>query len=141
MCFDRAQGGQHRRCYAGINDGCRHGAALVGQQDDVAQLAAFAPVPDEALRYDGLVFGLIMPQIGLYGAVPVDLVGLGASVANGLVDTALNGLAEGRRQSFFDGLGYFAHYLSGGFAGMGRHGFVEREQHGGEVDVGFHALQ
>ena len=92
----RGQAGQYRAEDAGVDDGCAHRAALVEAEDEVAHGFAFAPVADAHFRDNALVFGLVVFQVFLDGAVPVDFAKTRVAGAGGAVQCAEDGLL-GRR--------------------------------------------
>ena len=91
----RRNGSQHGRGHPGIDDRGGHRGAGVHQQDDVAQRRLPPAVADQPLRHDRLLCRLVVAQIGLDGARPVDLGQAARPVAAaGAVEAAGGRLAQ-----------------------------------------------
>ena len=87
---DGAQRSQDGGKDTAVDNGRRHGAALVHAEEDVAQGAAFASVADQSLGNDGAFFGQVIGQVGPDCPVPVDFPMAGAARTPGAVEAALN---------------------------------------------------
>ena len=81
----RFQRCHHRGEDAGIDDGSCHRTALVNTEDDVAEGGGLASEADPLFGNDGLVLRLVVLEVSLYGAGPIDLVVPGAARADGTV--------------------------------------------------------
>ena len=107
----RGQAGQYRAEDAGVDDRCAHRAALVEAEDEVTHGFAFAPVADAHFRDDALVFGLVVFQVFLDGAVPVDFAETRVAGAGGAVQRAEDGLLGRRLQFLHEFVHDFLHDL------------------------------
>ena len=86
---------------------------MVEAEDEVAHGFALASVADAHFRDDALVFGLVVFQVFLDGAVPVDFAETRVAGAGGAVQRAEDGLLGRRLQFLHEFVHDFLHDLPG----------------------------